>query len=105
MAGGIQSCGCSTDRDGFAGADFPCDDPDGVLVHAPGDAGDGFGVGGMAVQHRRGQSAPERHAGETVIRLQAFDTHADVPFWPLMSSMLSCPGICPWAPSPLNRAS
>ena len=63
--------------DGLAGADLAGDHPDGVLVHAPGDPGDRFAVAGVAVQHRRGQVPPERHPGETVMRLQALNTHAD----------------------------
>ena len=64
---GSSADGRGPDRDGLAGADLPGDHPDGVLIHTPGDAGDRFGVSGVAVQHRRGQPTPERHAGETVI--------------------------------------
>nr|WP_235678133.1 hypothetical protein [Mycolicibacterium sarraceniae] len=69
-----------------------------MLVHTPGDPGDGFAVAGVAVQHPGGQSAAEGHPGEAVILLQPFDTHADTPSWSsrlAMSSMLSCPGIWP----------
>jgi hypothetical protein len=85
----IQGCCRGADGDGLAGADFPGDHPDGVLIHAPGDPGDRFGVSGVSVQHRWGKSPAERHAGETVIRLQAFDAHADAPFWHVASSMSS----------------
>ena len=79
VPGRVQCRGGRADGDGLAGADFSGDDPDGVLIHAPGDAGDRFGVSGVSVQHRRGQSPPKRHAGETVILLQPLNTHADSP--------------------------
>ena len=72
--------GRGPDRDGLAGADLPGDHPDRALIHTPGDPGDGFGVSGVAVQHRWCQTPPKGHAGETVIRLQPFDAHADAPF-------------------------
>ena len=40
---------------------------------APGDAGDGFVVGGVAVQHAGGQVAAERHPGEPVVGLELVD--------------------------------
>jgi hypothetical protein len=79
VPGGVQAGGRGPDGDGLAGADFPGDHPDGVLIDTPGDPGDRFSVGGVAVQHRRGQPPPERHAGETVILLQALNIHADAP--------------------------
>ena len=96
--------------DGLAGADLAGDHADGVLVHAPGDPGDGFAVAGVAVQHRRGQAPPERHPGETVMRLQPFDAHADASRSSVdvsassMSSMDELPGdlalssASPWSP-------
>jgi hypothetical protein len=49
VPGGVQGGGRGPDGDGFAGADFPGDDPDGVLIDTPGDPGDRFSVGGVAV--------------------------------------------------------
>ena len=42
-------------------------------VDAPGDPGDGFGVGGVAVQHPGGEVPAERRAGEPEVRLQSVD--------------------------------
>jgi excisionase family DNA binding protein len=53
--------------------DFACDHADGALADAPGDAGDGFVVGGVAVEHAGGQVAAERHAGESVVGLELVD--------------------------------
>src|SRR6266568_4839193 len=50
------------DGDGLAGADLAGDDADGAFGDAPGDAGDGFVVGGVAVQHAGGQVAADRRA-------------------------------------------
>ncbi|GAB90137.1 hypothetical protein GORHZ_085_00040 [Gordonia rhizosphera NBRC 16068] len=69
MAGWVQR-GCrGADRDGLARTDLTGDHPDRVLIHAPGDAGDRFGVTGVAVQHRRCEVAAERHPSETVMCL------------------------------------
>ena len=65
VPGRVQRGGRRTDGHRFAGTDFPGDDPDGALVHAPADPGDGFAVGGVAVQHRWCQVASERHPGES----------------------------------------
>jgi hypothetical protein len=43
--------------DGFAGADLAGDHTDAAISDAPGDAGEGFVVGAVAVQHGRGQVA------------------------------------------------
>ena len=64
---------------GLARADLAGDDAEGVFGHAPGDAGDGLGVGGVAVQHARGQIATKRHAGQPVEGLQTFDGHLSAP--------------------------
>ena len=40
---------------------------EGVFTDAPADAGDGFGVAAVAVQHAGGQVAAEGHAGEAVV--------------------------------------
>ena len=53
----------------------PVTDADGGLVDAPGDAGDSFGVAGVAVDHGRGQVFGERGAGETPMRAEPFDAH------------------------------
>ena len=52
------------------GADFARDDAERPLAGAPGDAGDGLGVGGVAVQHGRGEVLAERGPGEPVVVLQ-----------------------------------
>ena len=99
MARRIQGGGRGADRHSLAGADFFGDDSDSVLIHTPGDPGDGFGVAGVAVQHRRGQTPPERHPGEAVIGLQPFDTHADASSWSSMPVMLgSSQALGVWAP-------
>ena len=58
VPGGVQRGGRGADRDGFPGADLTGDDPDVVLFDAPGDPGDGFGVGPVAVQHSGGEVPP-----------------------------------------------
>src|SRR5207247_10613831 len=73
MSAGVQGGQRGADRDGFAGADLAGDDAEGVLVDAPGDAGDGFGVAGVAVQHAGGEVTAEGGAGEAVVGLQPFD--------------------------------
>ena len=52
------------------GADFARDDPERPLAGAPGDAGDRLGVGGVAVQHGRGEVLAERGPGEPVVVFQ-----------------------------------
>jgi hypothetical protein len=51
VPGGVQAGEHGADRDGLAGADFAGDDAN---IGAPGDAGDCFVVGGVAVQHAGG---------------------------------------------------
>jgi hypothetical protein len=98
VPGGVESGGGGPGRDGLARADLAGDHAEGVLVDAPADAGDRFGVPVVAVQHRRGQAAAERHTGETPVRLQA-STHWCIACSPATvlraSSMDSCPGDCP----------
>ena len=53
----------------------PVIDPDGGLVDTPGDAGDGLGVAGVAVQHGGGQVLGERGAGEAPVGTEPFDAH------------------------------
>jgi hypothetical protein len=38
-----------------------------VFTHAPADAGDGFGVPAVAVQHAGGQAAAEGHPGQAEV--------------------------------------
>ena len=59
--------------DGFAGADLAGDHADAAFGDAPADPGDGFAVGGVAVQHAGGEVAAEGHAGEPVEALQFVD--------------------------------
>ena len=74
-AAGIQAGQGGPDGDGLAGADLTGDDTEGPFGQAPADPGDGFGVGGVAVQHLRGQRPAERHLGEAVMGLQILDRH------------------------------
>ena len=73
VPGGVQAGQDGADRGGLAGPDFACDDADRAFADAPGDAGDGLVVGGVAVQHARGQVAAERHPGEPVVGLELVD--------------------------------
>jgi len=73
VAGGVQAGQGGVDGDGLADADLAGEHAQGVLVDAPGDAGDRFGVGGVAVQHLGGKLAAERHPGEPVGGLQTLD--------------------------------
>src|SRR5919198_1507841 len=57
VAGGVQAGEDGAHGDGLAGADFAGDYADGAFGDAPADAGDGFVVGGVAVQHAGGQVA------------------------------------------------
>ena len=70
MPAGVQAGKGGADRDGLAGADFAGDHADGTFVDAPLDPGDGFVVGGVAVQHAWGQVTAERGAVEAVVGLQ-----------------------------------
>jgi excisionase family DNA binding protein len=51
-------------------ADLTGDDADGAFADAPGDAGDGFVVGGVPVQHAGCQITAEGHPAEPVMGLQ-----------------------------------
>src|SRR5207253_10736641 len=73
MPGRIQAGQDGADRDGLAGPDFTRYDADRAFGDAPGDAGDGLVVGGVAVQHAGGQVTAERHAGEPVVGLELVD--------------------------------
>ena len=70
VAAAVQGGQCGAHGDGLAGADLAGDHADAAFGDAPADAGDRFVVGGVAVQHARGQIAPERHPGETEVRDQ-----------------------------------
>ncbi len=59
VPGGVQGGGGGADGDGLAGTDLAGDHPEGVLVHAPGDAGHGFGVPAVAVQHGGARLRPK----------------------------------------------
>jgi hypothetical protein len=73
VARGVEIAEGGAHGDGFAGADFSGDHPDGGFVDAPGDPGDSFGVAGVAVQHGGGQVFAERGAGESPMGAQAAD--------------------------------
>jgi hypothetical protein len=57
VPGGVQAGQEGADGGGLAGADFSVMTPDGALGGAPGDAGEGLVVGGVAVQPEFGQMA------------------------------------------------
>src|SRR5919198_98819 len=73
VSGWVQGCQGGAGGDGLADADLAGEHAEGVLVDAPGEAGDRFGVGGVAVQHLGGKLAAERHAGEPVGGLETLD--------------------------------
>ena len=52
------------------GIDLAGDHADAAFGDTPADAGDRFVVGGVAVQHARGQIAAERHPRKTEVRDQ-----------------------------------
>jgi len=54
----------------LADADLARYDTGGALAGAPGDAGGGLGVGGVAAEHGRGEVLAERGAGEPVVVFQ-----------------------------------
>ena len=89
--------------DGLPGADLAGDHPDAAFADAPADAGDGFAVGGVAVQHARGQIAAEGHAGEPEEALQPVD-HADTPSRGPSSPTAPSAG-APSAGAPVSRSS
>src|SRR3954467_990615 len=81
VAAGVERGQCGAQRHGFARADLTGDDAEGVLVDAPGDAGNGLGVAVVAVQHARGEVAAEGHAGESVEALQFADHRVSSSVW------------------------
>src|SRR4051794_41232626 len=100
VAGRVQPGQCGADRDGLSGADLAGDDPDPALGHAPADAGHGFAVAGVAVQHPRCQIAAEGGAAEPEEALQTVD-HAGTPsLGPCSSSSTA-----PLAGGPVSRSS
>jgi hypothetical protein len=64
---GVQRGDGGAGGDGLARPDLAGDHPDGALGDQPGDAGDGFGVAVVAVEHRRGEGTPEWGSGEAVV--------------------------------------
>jgi hypothetical protein len=73
VPGRVQRGERRTDRDGFAGADLAGDHADAAFGDAPADAGNGFAVAGVTVQHARCQVAAERGVGEPEEPLQSVD--------------------------------
>jgi hypothetical protein len=72
---GIEGVDGGAGGDGLAGADLAGDHPDRALVDEVGDAGDGFGMCVVAVEHLGGDVAAERGAGETVVGAETLDAH------------------------------
>jgi hypothetical protein len=90
VPGGVQCGERGADGDGFPGADFPGDHADAALGDAPADAGDGFAVAGVAVQHSGCQVPTEGGVGEPEESLQAI---GHVPTCPSsVASRSSCSG-------------
>ena len=78
VPGGVEAGEGGADGDGLAGADLAGDHAEGAFADAPGDAGDGFGVAAVAVQHAGGEVPAEGHAGEAVVGLQSLDAQSTV---------------------------
>jgi hypothetical protein len=98
VPGGVQRGGRGPDGHRLSGADLAGDDTEGVLVDAPSDAGHGFGVPVVAVQHRRGQATAERHPGETPMGLQTLHAHFPAACSSVRASSIDiCPGSLPGA--------
>jgi hypothetical protein len=76
---GVEAGQDGADGDGLAGAHFSGDDADGALADAPGDAGDGLVVGGVAVQHAGGEASAERMERSMRIRINDFLSSSDSP--------------------------
>ena len=95
VAAAVQAGEGGAHGDGLAGADLAGDHADAAFGDTPADAGDGFVVGAVAVQHARGQIAAERRPGETEVRDQ-FVHHRGWASWPVSRS--SWPGIWPVLP-------
>jgi hypothetical protein len=85
----VQGGGGGADGDGFAGADLAGDHPEGVLVHAPADPGDGLAQAAVPVQHARGEVAAEGHAGEAV-----FSELFDAPWTVTVFGLVRCSAWC-----------
>src|SRR5450755_143921 len=90
VPGGVEAGEGGAQGHGLAGADFAGDHAEGVLADAPADPGGCLGVGGVAVQHARGQVAAEGHLGEPVVGLEFLDGHWSSPA--MAWSMVSWPG-------------
>jgi hypothetical protein len=90
VAAAIQARQCGAHGDGLAGANLAGDDADAAIGNAPADAGDGLVVGGVPVQHGRGQIAPEWRARKTKVGDQV-GHHFGWASWPVSRS--SWPGI------------
>src|SRR6266508_4442128 len=73
VAYGVEGGDGGAGGDGLAGADLAGDHADGAFADQPGDAGDGFGVAAVGVQHRGGQVAAEGGAAEAVVGAQPLD--------------------------------
>lgn len=69
VSGVVECVEGGPDRDCFPGADLAGDHAEAAFADAPGDAGRGRGMGGVAVQHPGGQVFAERHGRETVVAL------------------------------------
>ena len=69
VPGGVQRGRRGPHGDRLARTDLTGDHSEGVLVDAPADPRDGFGVPVVAVQHRRGEAATEGHPGESPVVL------------------------------------
>ena len=73
---GVEAGEGGADGDGLAGADFAGDHAEAAFADAPADAGDGFGVGGVAVQHLRREARPNGVSAEPVVGFELLD-HGD----------------------------
>jgi hypothetical protein len=93
---GVEVGEGGADGDGLAGADLAGDHAQAAFVDAPADPGDGFGVGGVAVQHLRREGAAERGLAEPVVGFELLDHAGTSPFSasvsPLMPGSCCCPG-------------
>ena len=69
VPGGVQRGRRCPHGHRLARTDLTGDHSEGVLVDAPADPRDGFGVPVVAVQHRRGEAATEGHPGESPVVL------------------------------------
>ena len=73
VPGGVEAGEGGADGDGLADPDLAGDHAEGFLGDGPGDAGGGFGVRGMPMQHRGREIAAERHRGESEVALHLLD--------------------------------